>query len=193
MSSTNRGLTFPAWNNGYWPEHATNIPDVATLGDRIARGRTKARLSQSELAKAVGVTRSWIGAVETDRISRPRPASLRLLADQLGLDYNELLAITDQLGEVAKPAAKDVDALRGEALAAMTEAIREQTSVFREMLSLMREDRQRMIAPEALGIFLEQLRTEGMLTIPEKPANTDAPAPRGAARPTTPIRDALPR
>lgn len=73
---------------------------MSAVGDRIARARVKARLSQRELGTRIGAGRSWIAAVERGNVHQPSPPRLRLVADEIGLDYRELLALSDQLGAV---------------------------------------------------------------------------------------------
>lgn len=103
--------------------------------------------------------------------------------------------LTALWGSEPEPEREDqpLDSLRAEAVVALTDAIREQTAVFREMLALMQEDRSRTISPEALGFFLQQLRSEGMLTIPERPASTGALDPPSPARPSAKERVAAAR
>lgn len=79
----------------------------------------------------------------------------------------------------------DLDAARVAGITALTEATQQQTAVLRELLEEIRADRSRMISPEALGIFLEQLHAEGLLAIPDtRPSMTgpeqQAPATRSA-------------
>lgn len=166
----------------------TNIRAVTTIGKRVAGARRKARLTQSEMARRAGLTRSWVVSVETDRIAQPQPDKLRRLTAEIGLDYREMLAITNQLGEVPATPSVDVDALRGEAIAALieaskaqTEAVKEQTNVLRGMLELMRDQQERSISPETLGVFLEMMHSEGVLATPDRPASTDEVLPPSAA------------
>jgi tetratricopeptide (TPR) repeat protein/transcriptional regulator with XRE-family HTH domain len=55
------------------------------FGPTVRAHRRRLGLSQEDLAERIGVSTSTIGKVEAGRISRPRPATLRLLADAFGL------------------------------------------------------------------------------------------------------------
>lgn len=119
---------------------------MATLSGRVKAGRRKARLTQEVLAQRVGMTRQWVAAVETDRIAQPRPAQLRSLAEELGLDYSELLAMTNQLGEVSNPAPTTgsdaqtiTESVRAEtaAVQALTQAVQRQNELIEKVLSLL--------------------------------------------------------
>jgi transcriptional regulator with XRE-family HTH domain len=74
------------------------------LGQTIAQARHRARLSQPELAKLVGVSTGYIGHIEIGR-NRPSPEVLRNLATVLAIEYEELAALAGfidaQTGEVS--------------------------------------------------------------------------------------------
>lgn len=57
-----------------------------TLGERIAAAREMAGLSQSELAKAVGVTRAAVGQWEMDKIKDLKLANLFAVSRVTGAD-----------------------------------------------------------------------------------------------------------
>lgn len=94
------------------------------IGDRVARARTKARLTQDKLGKAVGKSRAWVAAVEAGNIRRPDPHMLAALSRELGLDYRELLAVTDQLGALESPTAPTPDADLASAVRELVEEVR---------------------------------------------------------------------
>lgn len=49
---------------------------------------------------AVPKLHSWVRGTATNHIAKADPVRLKAVAEVLGLDYRELLALTDQLGEV---------------------------------------------------------------------------------------------
>lgn len=62
-------------------------PDFAALVVRARRGR---ELSQQDVADRIGMSRSWIAAVETGQQARPDPEALERLASLLGIDRAQL-------------------------------------------------------------------------------------------------------
>ncbi|WP_433301582.1 ATP-binding protein [Actinoplanes sp. CA-030573] len=58
---------------------------ASAFGLAVRAHRRRLGLSQEDLAERIGVSTSTIGKVEAGRISRPRPATMRLLADAFGL------------------------------------------------------------------------------------------------------------
>ena len=70
-----------------------------TLGDIIARKRQQKGLSQRELATAVKVSNSTIARLERNEIQLPGTELIRALASMLDLDYNYLLAKTQQIDD----------------------------------------------------------------------------------------------
>ncbi len=56
-----------------------------TLGHEIATARRMANLTQEELAARTGLSVRSIRNLESSRVTRPRPATVRLLRDVLGL------------------------------------------------------------------------------------------------------------
>ncbi len=70
-----------------------------TLGDIIARKRQQKGISQRELATAVKVSNSTIARLERNEITLPGSELLRALARVLELDYNYLLAQTQQIDD----------------------------------------------------------------------------------------------
>jgi tetratricopeptide (TPR) repeat protein/transcriptional regulator with XRE-family HTH domain len=57
----------------------------SAFGFAVRAHRRRLGLSQEDLAERIGVSTSTIGKVEAGRISQPRPATMRLLADAFGL------------------------------------------------------------------------------------------------------------
>lgn len=70
-----------------------------TLGELIARKRQEKGLSQRELAAAVKVSNSTIARLERNEITLPGSDLIRAMANELGLDYNYLLALTQQIDD----------------------------------------------------------------------------------------------
>jgi tetratricopeptide (TPR) repeat protein/transcriptional regulator with XRE-family HTH domain len=60
----------------------------SAFGVAVRAHRRRLGLSQEDLAERIGVSTSTIGKVEAGRISQPRPATVRLLADAFGLTGN---------------------------------------------------------------------------------------------------------
>ncbi|SCF15708.1 Helix-turn-helix domain-containing protein [Micromonospora matsumotoense] len=56
-----------------------------TLGDEIVAARQRAHLTQEELAARTGLSVRSIRNLESARVLRPRPATVRLIRDALGL------------------------------------------------------------------------------------------------------------
>jgi transcriptional regulator with XRE-family HTH domain len=66
--------------------------DRASLGHLVREQRSRLHLTQSELAKRVGVSRSAISELEAGRIEQPRATVFVRLAAALGLPLVALLA-----------------------------------------------------------------------------------------------------
>src|SRR3954454_9022219 len=60
------------------------------VGEVVRAHRRRLGWTQEELAERSGVTVRTIGKIESGRITAPRPSTLRLLADALGVDSSEL-------------------------------------------------------------------------------------------------------
>lgn len=65
-------------------------PDAATFGDRVAAARENAGMSQSQLARRIGVKKSTLTAWEQD-LSEPRANKLSMLAGLLNVSMAWLL------------------------------------------------------------------------------------------------------
>jgi len=72
-------------------EPSPNIAGAETPGERLARLRKQKLLTQSELARSLGVTVTSVCYWEQDR-SRPKAARLEALATLLGVRVAELIA-----------------------------------------------------------------------------------------------------
>jgi transcriptional regulator with XRE-family HTH domain len=96
----------PGWYDG----------DTATFGDRMTGAREASGLSQSELAKRMGVKLKTVRAWENDQ-SEPRANKLQMLAGMLGVSIMWLLTGQgDGLEgpETVEPLSEDLVALMAE-------------------------------------------------------------------------------
>jgi transcriptional regulator with XRE-family HTH domain len=71
---------------------------MSTLAQVIKRAREAKGWSQEELAERLGVSKGWVGQVETGRIDRPRPQYLALLEQHLGVSRDELARGMNMIG-----------------------------------------------------------------------------------------------
>ncbi|SRR6266404_2402994 len=68
------------------------------LGEALRRLRKDKRLTQAQLADAIGVDESYISKIETGRLPyTPSEETLRLMAQTLGADSLELLALAQKV------------------------------------------------------------------------------------------------
>jgi transcriptional regulator with XRE-family HTH domain len=74
---------------------------MSTLAQVIKRARESKGWSQEELAERLGVSKGWVGQVETGRIDRPRPQYLALLEQHLGVSRDELARGMNMIGPAA--------------------------------------------------------------------------------------------
>lgn len=72
--------------------------DEHTLGDLIRETRLERDLTLRGLAKQLGITPSYLSDIENDR-RVPSEEVLRSLSDQLGLDFDALMARAFRFGE----------------------------------------------------------------------------------------------
>jgi transcriptional regulator with XRE-family HTH domain len=72
-----------------------------TLAHIVKQAREAKGWSQEELAEKIGVSKGWVGQVETGRIDRPRPKYLTLLEDHLGISRDELARGMNMIGPAA--------------------------------------------------------------------------------------------
>lgn len=63
------------------------------VGDEIRRARERRVWGQAELARAAGITANTLWKIEHGH-QAPRPATVRRIAEVLGLDPSELMAPT---------------------------------------------------------------------------------------------------
>lgn len=73
---------------------------MVTLANRLQKAADKRRLSWAEVARRANVPPGYVRSVGTGHIDKPDPVRLARIAEVLGLDSRELLALTDQLGAV---------------------------------------------------------------------------------------------
>ena len=83
------------------------------LGETIRRLRKDGKLTQAQLAEAIGVDESYISKIETGRLPyTPSEDTLRLLAQVLKMDSLELLSLAQKTPEelqsvVGSPSARE--------------------------------------------------------------------------------------
>ena len=81
-------------------------PDAATFGDRVAAAREAAGMSQSHLARCLGVKKSTLTGWEDD-ISEPRANKLSMMAGLLNVSITWLL--TGEGEGMSEPSEMDLD------------------------------------------------------------------------------------
>lgn len=135
-------------------------------------------MPQAELARQSGVGRSHIASIETNRTKKPRAAWLRSIAQVLGLDYRELLALTDQLGAVETLEASHAPATAAglpellQALERQSRAIEEQTAAISALVERFADPSE---TAEVVGrVVLALLQANGALAA--SPARSASPA-----------------
>jgi len=69
-----------------------------TLGDRIRMHRARLRLSQTELAKRIGISLTSMSAIEAGHTD-PRASRIKALAKALGVSTDYLLGCEDEESE----------------------------------------------------------------------------------------------
>lgn len=72
-----------------------------TLGKLVREARERKDWSQEELAERLGVSKGWVGQVETGRIDRPRPKYLALLEEHLEVSRDDLARSMNMIGPAA--------------------------------------------------------------------------------------------
>jgi transcriptional regulator with XRE-family HTH domain len=63
---------------------------VTVFGELLRNSRLRATLTQEELAERAGLSVRAVGKLESGETSRPRPVTVRMLGDALGLEEPEL-------------------------------------------------------------------------------------------------------
>lgn len=162
---------------------------MTTVGKRIAAARARAKLTGKELGAQARVSASWVRSVETGRTLKPAPDKMGRVAEVLGLDHRELLAMTDQLGApVVVP----------EANGGVAAAINAQTEMLRQLLSDRPSGGADALAAVAASVAslvqgIEEMRTENRRIVEQLRALEQrlAGTPEPTAEPTTQPR-ALP-
>jgi len=74
---------------------------MQTLGDRIRAARVDAGLGLRELARRLEKAPSYLSDIENDR-RVPSEEVLHALSHELGLDFDELMAMAGRFGEQAE-------------------------------------------------------------------------------------------
>ncbi|MBV9599378.1 MAG: helix-turn-helix domain-containing protein, partial [Chloroflexi bacterium] len=79
------------------------MSEAHTLGGLIRQHRLAASLSQAVLAERAQLSVATIAALERGRSSRPRPATVLLLAEALGLSPQAQAALIDAANGGGRP------------------------------------------------------------------------------------------
>jgi transcriptional regulator with XRE-family HTH domain len=74
---------------------------MQTLGDRVRAARIQAGLSLRELARRLEKAPSYLSDIENDR-RVPSEEVLQALSGELGLDFDELMALAGRFGAQAE-------------------------------------------------------------------------------------------
>jgi transcriptional regulator with XRE-family HTH domain len=88
----------PPESEGSRPNRRAVSPEIREMGERIAAARTKAGLSQSDLARMCEVSQSHISQLEKGTWG-PKVNTVMLIATALGVDVRELLPTSEITGE----------------------------------------------------------------------------------------------
>ncbi|WP_420586661.1 helix-turn-helix domain-containing protein [Ruegeria sp.] len=99
-------------------------PEAATFGDRLAGAREAAGMTQSQLARRLGVKKATIAAWEND-LSEPRANRLSMMAGMINVSIKWLLTGEGEGMEV--PAEDDAESLE------LSEAVAELRAIRGEM------------------------------------------------------------
>lgn len=71
---------------------------ATTLGDRIRMHRARLRLSQTDLARKIGISLTSMSAIETGQTD-PRASRIRAIADALDVSADYLLGRKEEASE----------------------------------------------------------------------------------------------
>lgn len=77
--------------------------DLLPLGESIRKAREAKRMSQTELGRRVGTSRSTISLLETGQVVYPRIAQLQAIATALGMPVGPFLALAGVTESEAAP------------------------------------------------------------------------------------------
>lgn len=81
-------FTYNATSAKMW---ITNMTEISPkLGQNLKRIRTKKKMSQGDIARALGVHRAYVSGIETGK-RNPTLATIEKLANALGVSASELL------------------------------------------------------------------------------------------------------
>lgn len=124
-------------------------PVTSRLTRRLSKAIAQSKMNMREIAEQAGVPYGWVRQMKAGGIARPDAKRLAKIAPVLGIDVDELLALTDQLGEAdeVRPtnepgSSVDVAGL----VSAMTAALLAQTQALTDLrsdLAGVREDAQK--------------------------------------------------
>ena len=84
---------------------------MSTLGEFVRAARKQRRMTQEELAEAIGRSQGYIGRLEAGYIKRPLRDTQAALASALGVTEQEIVQATGQLSEPADGDQEDVAAI----------------------------------------------------------------------------------
>jgi transcriptional regulator with XRE-family HTH domain len=138
-TDNNMNATFAVISKSFWLEHRLVMSDFAS---RLKQLRTQRNLSQSELAKQVGVHYNHIGRYERGQ-SKPTAQTLTKLAEALSVSTDFLME--GNANEAAKATFQD----------------RELLMQFKQVEQLSDEDKH--LVKEFLNAFLTKKKLESMM------------------------------
>lgn len=119
--------------------YGTNIRGVnQQLGREVKRAMAKAGMTVPGLVTRTGLGDSWLKQLRTGRIDKPNPAWLVKVAEELGADPHEWLALSNQLGRAAAVTPPTDSRALITALAEQNATLVEQVSLLLEELRLGR-------------------------------------------------------
>lgn len=149
-----------------------------TAGERVKAAVRKQRTTLAAVAREAQVPAPWLRSFATDHVHRGDPARIKRVAEALGLDYRELLALTDQLGAVETLEASHAPASAAglpellQALERQSRAIEEQTAAINALVERFADPSE---TAEVVGrVVLALLQANGALAA--SPARSASPA-----------------
>ncbi len=120
-------------------------PDAATFGDRLAGAREAAGMSQSEMARRLGVKKATIVAWEND-LSEPRANRLSIMAGMVNVSIMWLL--TGEGEGMGAPLEEDAESLELAGVAAELRAIRGEMRASAERAARLEKKIRLMLEPQ---------------------------------------------